>query len=198
MSSSMRCDPGPADDGAAWDGRGGAGREKSVGKERTARKSDGVLTGAFSREGHQRVPALGRENRVQDRRVVFVGIRRDADEYLHVVLYGGCVSAYVYVHDERKWTPHLGDEPRRPQERDEMPVAQPLCELEPPRRVPVVPAVAHIRCALVVQRPQDTLDALVLEPWPVLNREYGRVENRRRILREAMSHLRVKMKVNDR
>ena len=84
---------------------------------------------------------------------------------------------------------YFGEESAGTEKGDEVPITEPLCELE--AAVGVVSAAANwdVWCAEFVERAHHLLNGLIFEPRTILDREMMRSENWRWILRKAMRDL---------
>ena len=84
---------------------------------------------------------------------------------------------------------YLGEEPGSTKEGDEVPIAEPLRELEPAVSIGILLTDLHVWGVKFVERAHHLLDRLVFEPRTILDRKLMCTEGRRGILRKAMRDL---------
>ena len=88
---------------------------------------------------------------------------------------------------------YFGEETAGTEEGDEVPIAEPLCELEAAAlgvaATAVVPTRRHVRCTEFIERTHHLFDRLFFEPWSILDRKMMRTEDWRWVLRKAVCDL---------
>jgi hypothetical protein len=66
---------------------------------------------------------------------------------------------------------YLGEEPTSTKEGDEVPIAEPFCELEAAVGIGIFLTDLHVWSGEFVERAHDPLDRLVVEPRTILDRK---------------------------
>jgi hypothetical protein len=88
---------------------------------------------------------------------------------------------------------YFGEETAGTEEGDEVPIAEPLCELEAAAlgvaATAALPTRRHVRCAEFVERMHHLFDRLFFEPWSILDRKIMRTEDWRWVLWKTVRDL---------
>ena len=163
----------------------------------------GRRTGTLARKRGESLPALRLQQRVEHGRIIHVRGSSHTNQHFRVGLNniskvsekkrggnntrvreggGGAIESERAV-------AYFGEESAGTEKCDEVPITEPLCELEAAVGVAAATASWDVWCAEFIERAHHLLDRLVFEPRTIFNREMMRSENWRWILRKAMRDL---------